>query len=172
MTLHADLLEQAKHLASREPNKPKQASLRRAVSAAYYALFHLLTSEAALKLAPTKPAKLRLQIRRAFQHGEMKSACELFGGRTIVDRNSSSNLLHLISTPLEQEIIDVASTFVDLQQARHMADYDHVTPLVRANALLRVAQVEKAFARWKTVRTKPNADVFLASLLFHRNWRK
>ena len=42
-----DLLEQARHLANREPKRPKQASLRRAVSAAYYALFHLLAAETA-----------------------------------------------------------------------------------------------------------------------------
>ncbi len=41
-----DLLEQAQHLAQREPKRPKQASLRRAISSAYYALFHLLISEA------------------------------------------------------------------------------------------------------------------------------
>jgi len=41
-----DLLEQAHHLATREAGEPKQASLRRAVSTAYYALFHLLIDEA------------------------------------------------------------------------------------------------------------------------------
>ena len=42
MTLASDLLAQAKHLAGRERGRPRQASLRRAASAAYYALFHLL----------------------------------------------------------------------------------------------------------------------------------
>ena len=42
-----DLLEQARHLANREPKRPKQASLRRAVSTAYYAIFHLLSMETA-----------------------------------------------------------------------------------------------------------------------------
>ncbi len=46
MPLAQDLLEQARHLANREPKRPKQASLRRAVSRAYYALFHLLTAAA------------------------------------------------------------------------------------------------------------------------------
>lgn len=36
------LLEQAEHLLDVDPRKPKQASLRRAMSAAYYSLFHLL----------------------------------------------------------------------------------------------------------------------------------
>jgi hypothetical protein len=32
VSLHKDLLDQAGHLAKREPKRPKQASLRRAVS--------------------------------------------------------------------------------------------------------------------------------------------
>ena len=46
MAFADDLLEQAYHLANRESGDPKQASLRRAVSTAYYALFHLLIDEA------------------------------------------------------------------------------------------------------------------------------
>ncbi len=44
--MHKDLLEQAERLAMLEIKKPKQASLRRAISAAYYAMFHLLVDEA------------------------------------------------------------------------------------------------------------------------------
>jgi len=46
MAFADDLLEQAYHLARRERKNPTQASLRRAVSTAYYALFHLLIDEA------------------------------------------------------------------------------------------------------------------------------
>jgi len=46
MSLAKDLLDQANRLARSEKSKPKQASLRRAVSTAYYALFHLLIAEA------------------------------------------------------------------------------------------------------------------------------
>jgi uncharacterized protein (UPF0332 family) len=46
MAFADDLLEQAYHLANRDRENPKQASLRRAVSTAYYALYHLLIDEA------------------------------------------------------------------------------------------------------------------------------
>ena len=52
MNLPADLLEQAEHLAGREATRPKQASLRRAISAAYYSVFHLLIREACARLVP------------------------------------------------------------------------------------------------------------------------
>ena len=46
MSLHDDLLVRAEHLIHKEPRRPRQASLKRAVSTSYYALFHLLVSEA------------------------------------------------------------------------------------------------------------------------------
>jgi uncharacterized protein (UPF0332 family) len=46
MAYHDDLLQQALQPVHKEPRNPKQASLRRGVSTAYYALFHLLISEA------------------------------------------------------------------------------------------------------------------------------
>ena len=43
MAYHHELLEQANELARK--NNPNQADLRRSVSSAYYALFHLLIFE-------------------------------------------------------------------------------------------------------------------------------
>jgi hypothetical protein len=49
MGYHHDLIEHAIDLWQLNvPDEPRQADLRRAVSAAYYSLFHLLTTEAAL----------------------------------------------------------------------------------------------------------------------------
>ena len=42
MAFADDLLKQAFLLLNKEPRTPTQASLRRSVSTAYYALFHLL----------------------------------------------------------------------------------------------------------------------------------
>jgi uncharacterized protein (UPF0332 family) len=47
MALADELIDQAYHLLSLDhPKPPKQVNLRRAVSAAYYSLFHLLIDEA------------------------------------------------------------------------------------------------------------------------------
>lgn len=78
-SLHRDLLEQAGHLARKEPKKPRQASLRRAVSTAYYALFHLLIAEATvLLLTKTKNKALRHALARAFRHNTMKRVSSEF----------------------------------------------------------------------------------------------
>ena len=41
-----DLLQYAKQMAEAYPNEAHQPSLRRALSSAYYALFHLLIADA------------------------------------------------------------------------------------------------------------------------------
>lgn len=72
MAFHDDLLQQAHHLARLDRRRPKQASLRRAVSAAYYALFHHLIAEA---VAYWRIEEQRHTLARVFEHGKMKNAC-------------------------------------------------------------------------------------------------
>ena len=72
MSFPDDLLEQAYHLANREPESPKQASLRRAISTAYYALFHMLVDEAVGKWTVERQRSI---LARTFDHGKMKRIC-------------------------------------------------------------------------------------------------
>ncbi|WP_309722581.1 hypothetical protein [Armatimonas sp.] len=78
MSLAHDLLEQAEHLAKRERGRPKQASLRRAVSTAYYALFHLLLEDAALQAVPGSLASWRPIAGRAINHGDVRKVAAWF----------------------------------------------------------------------------------------------
>lgn len=66
-----DLLQQADYLAGYEGTNPSQTSLRRAVSTAYYALFHLLIEDAASRWSG--PPESRTGLERGFQHGSMKN---------------------------------------------------------------------------------------------------
>jgi hypothetical protein len=119
LSMSSDLLAQARALAKNEPKKPKQASLRRAISAAYYALFHLLTEEAANAMcAGSKSADLRMIVRRAFEHTAMKNAAKGFGAG-----NPAEVWKPLLAAP-SPDLQRVARSFVDLQEARAQADYD------------------------------------------------
>jgi hypothetical protein len=71
--LSTDLLKQAKDLAKQDPNRPKDASIRRAISTAYYALFHFLLDEATEMLVGATQADKRLRhlLSRCFGHGRM-----------------------------------------------------------------------------------------------------
>jgi hypothetical protein len=64
-----DLLEQAEELAAKDPIHPKQASLRRAVSTAYYALSDLLIDEAVSKWPVERQ---RSVLARTVEHARIK----------------------------------------------------------------------------------------------------
>src|SRR6266404_3678937 len=66
---------------------PSQASLRRAVSTACYALFHLLTEEAARRWSGASEARTGME--RAFQHGPMKNISLQFRNKMWEDWHSN-----------------------------------------------------------------------------------
>ncbi len=141
MSLHADLLAQARHLLRKEPRRPKQASLRRAVSAAYYALFHLLVHESSKRLiSGAVHARLRALTARAHDHGAMKQA-----SRTFASGGLPRVLQPILPQGASPQLRQVAAVFVALQDARHGADYDVTQMLTRRDTQALVVQVEEAF---------------------------
>ena len=102
----------------------------------------------------------------------MKNACKSFANQNIVDPNNQNNLIHLIAIPLEPELISVAAAFVDLQEARHRADYNLSLPFERVAVLQKIDLVQQAMADWSTIRNNPNAKVFLAALLLQHRWNR
>ena len=73
MSLATDLLAQATHLAQVDKGKPKQANLRRSISVAYYALFHLLIGAGASCAGSKLNAAGRATVMRSFEHANMKT---------------------------------------------------------------------------------------------------
>jgi hypothetical protein len=71
---HDELLQQAKELVHNNPGNSTQAYLRRSVSSAYYALFHLLIFDACLNWSN---AISRSGLARMFDHGVMKKVSYL-----------------------------------------------------------------------------------------------
>ena len=165
MSLPQDLLAQARLLATKEKRRPKQASLRRSVSASYYAVFHLLVDAAARRLVPGSDRDaLRNCLGRAFDHGVMKTVARQFAGGGM---GSVSPKLRpgLNGLPLQDEIVRVARAFVDVQQHRHEADYDMGRPFTRLEVLNIISDAEHAFEDWRAIRRSVQADTFLVGLL-------
>ncbi|HLN03323.1 MAG TPA: hypothetical protein VK335_28785 [Bryobacteraceae bacterium] len=155
MAYHDDLLRQALQLVHKEPRNPKQASLRRAVSTAYYALFHLLISEAVANWSRTN---LRAALGRAFDHNIMKAASNrLKDGRQFPFKGEDPKVVEALKA--------VAETFTQLQEKRHIADYDNTTSWTTTEALAQVKAAEQAFKRWKAIRNEHIAQAYLVSLI-------
>jgi uncharacterized protein (UPF0332 family) len=156
MGIAQDLLQQADHLASYEGANPSQASLRRAVSAAYYALFHLLTDEAALRWSGSPEARTGME--RAFQHGPMRNTSMQFQKKIWEDWHGNKRAIPLA-------IREIAAAFVDLQDERHAADYDNHEQWTATDVegVLKIAHL--AFRQWASIRTDPMAGNYLLAML-------
>jgi hypothetical protein len=139
-----------------------EANVRRAVSSAYYALFHLLVQDAVLNW---KHADQRARLARTFDHRRMKDASTAI-------LKEIGGVQSLATTGGEDEqasrfrLSAVAQAFVDLQQARHKADYDTGEPFPPLDAAVDVAQARLAFVTWFEVRDELVARRYLYSLLF------
>ena len=163
MRLANDYLEQARHLARRERTRPKQASLRRATSVAYYALFHLLSDEASGVLVRGIRQSRDLQARtaRALDHGAMARACRVFAAGALPPGLS-------FLQPLDVDLRLVARVFARMQEGRHRADYDLQAGFTRTDTLAFINQTEEAFDAWQRVRPSEAATYFLFALFFYR----
>jgi uncharacterized protein (UPF0332 family) len=160
MALHGDLLAQAKHLAKMERKKPRQSSLRRAVSAAYYALFHFLIDSATrFLIVGSARVELRNRLARSFDHGQMKHASQAFSGKK---KNAWTGL---VGPPIPADLKTIAETFVFLQQERHEADYDIGRYFLRSEVQATITQAEAAMKLWSSVKNTPAAEAYLLALL-------
>jgi hypothetical protein len=164
MSLHDDLLIQAQRLAQWDPRRPKQVNLRRAVSSAYYALFHLLSSETSALFA-VEPG-LAARINRTLNHADMKKASAMIGNAKLPKAVQSPRGGY--TTPADLKT--VANTFVKLQEARHEADYDLSRVFRRQEVLDHVQAARQAFEAWERIRKTDDARLYLASFLLWKRW--
>jgi hypothetical protein len=159
-----DLLEQATFLAHKESKRPKQASLRRAVSTAYYALFHQLCADGSELLAPNTGIASRHKIQRWFDHGTMKVTCGRFSKTPLI-----SELSDLIGPTVSDDLRRVAINFVNLQNARHWADYDMGWNVNRVQTFSYIEQSKEACEAWVRIRKTGEANIFILSLFLWKH---
>jgi len=142
VSLGYDLTVTARHLAKARPSKPRQADLRRAVSTAYYAVFHALAHECADRLVGTnkasRSAQAWTQVYRALDHGFAKQQYS----RT---RNKD----------FPAHIVQFADAFITLQEERNRADYDPNATYTRAEVSIHVQAAQQAI---RDLRSEPKRD--------------
>ena len=166
MRLANDYLEQARHLAQLDRTRPKQANLRRAISGAYYALFHLLCDEASRVLVRGIRDSDDLQARtaRTLDHGTMARASRAFASSALP---ASLRFLQ----PLDADLRLVAETFNQMQEERHRADYNTQAQFSRTDTLAFLQQTEDAFDAYNRVQNSEAATYFLFALFFYKSDR-
>jgi hypothetical protein len=158
------LLEQADRLiASGLPGQPRQVDIRRAISAAYYAVFHAtLTAAADLYVGTTKRAASQYTlVYRSVDHKDLRELCS-----KVRDVNSSARIMQYAPAGgFDLHIRTFADALLDLQESRHDADYNPSVRVRRSDARLAVSTARKALDRLRTA-ARSSRDAFLALLLF------
>jgi hypothetical protein len=153
MAYHDELMAHALELIHFSP--PTEMHLRRAVSAAYYAVFHLLIFESTRHW---DNATLRTALGRGYDHGLM--------------RTTSNRVLDKKEFPYTNEdpkliakLKQIAQGFSQLQQDRHFADYNLTKPLDPGTALGQVKRAEKIFLMLPLIKNEQIIQEYLTLLL-------
>lgn len=142
-----ELIVQAERLAGRGAGqgKPRTADLRRAVSSAYYALFHELCLLATDRLLPGLGAgdPNYAQVTRWFMHSDLRALAE-----GVVNPNRAVSVA--LAGP-HRDLVFIADAFIALQRERERADYDHTYDARKATSLGYVDQARDAIDRMRAL---------------------
>lgn len=173
MTYAAELVRHARELIGGQYGPPGSASdevvLRRALSSAYYGLFHRLTTAGSMPFAAGgKP--LRFQAARAFSHAAMRKVCDAYVRSPA--RPFPPGLESLSPSPPDKRLNEVALAFTRLQEGRHLADYDLLAVIEAAYTSELVSIAETALADFDAIQSLPETTVFLTALLLSDRWTR
>lgn len=156
MAFADDLLNQAYQLVALDhTDPPKQANLRRAVSTAYYALFHLLIDET---VGNWGIARQRSVLARTFTHRAMKHVCEDHVRSFYIAKQPRAGT----------KLKDVAQTFSELQQKRETADYDNSFLWTHVSAESWLDKASVTFEDWRDIRGEEESQDFLLALFLQK----
>ena len=147
-----DLIETVRRPTEAGAPQPTQTDLRRAVSTAYYALFHCLVGTAADLLTGSNSDHPEWhQVYRALEHGKARSACQ------------QQDVMGTF--PLEVRAF--GDTFIDLQKARQNADYAHEGEYSTPEVLAIINAAEDAISKFEQADVRYRRS-FVVHALFKR----
>lgn len=95
----------------------------------------------------------------------MRTVCEALRVSTLKDRYKR----HLRRTVVSQDMRDFAATFLALQEARHLADYDPAARFLPSDAASLVDAAEVAIAAFDRVSPDEQADVLALMMVKARD---
>lgn len=144
---------------------PTTVARRRAVSSAYYALFHGLIAEAVRRTFGDDPARDddRYTVSRWYNHGEMRTVSQwvirLSRGESV-----PNGVAVLLGNP-PPDLVELARAFIQLQEARHEADYDHAANLSEADTQAAIGSTTEALTHLSVLADNRVYRNYLALLL-------
>lgn len=160
------LLRRAGELAGCRRN----ADLRYATSAVFFAVFHSLVGHAVRHLLPNGHRDDQLRLARSFDSGSIAEVCRWLAG---VGAPHNAAALRPVLRPLlgNERLTDVASTFLTLQQLRHQAEYDHLATFTRPAVAAHVDTARTTIADLGQLSATRDGHVFYTLIAAQRTLR-
>lgn len=130
--------------------RPGYTAHRRAVSTAYYAVFHAITGRVAETVFPTTEEAFRRRVRRWIGHGDIRSVA------TWVSRlegtaggDAPAHIQNLLAPVggnvlIDADTVTIADGFLELNDKREQADYDHDAVFTRPDTLGHIGLARRA----------------------------
>jgi len=142
---------------------PRQVDVRRAMSSAYYAVFHaLLTAAADEFVGKTKHGTAEYTlIYRSISHAWLRTLCDGLKGAQPTKRFAQ----YAPTSGFGPNLQALSLAVIDLQEKRHSADYDPSIRVKTADALLAIRTGRTAIARFRRAPATKRKR-FLALLAF------
>ena len=159
----AEFLDEADRLIESE-GMQTEAARRRAISTAYYGLFHTF-AEAGARIIVGASGPLQTQISRGFNHSTLRSVCE-----RIWRQKLDPPWDRLFLAPISRELKLLASTTIELQGARTIADYDLSESISEQYTFERVRSARMAASTFASIHETEEARTFLVAVLFSERW--
>jgi hypothetical protein len=143
---------------------------RRAVSASNYAVFHLLSDAVGTQVSPPTPPGMSGRIQRLLGHRPMRDAMAPFRDSKKWSDFSIDLGIPCIFSP---DLAVIAQLYAELQDARHLADYDVIDAKGTVDLSWATDCLDKAklaFDAWNRIKSTDEARLFLATLIFSVKW--
>ncbi|MDO9016031.1 MAG: hypothetical protein Q8S73_33115 [Deltaproteobacteria bacterium] len=142
----------------------EQTAVRRAVSTAYYALFHLIVEEAtaARYETPSDAASMNAYGRK-LDHAPTYKIAE-----TIMDGGQAkAHLVDILSSDVSERVAYIIDTLMSLQDCRIASDYDRIYRLKLRDAMTLVRSADKAVRFWHEAKAAkdPTLKMFVACIV-------
>jgi uncharacterized protein (UPF0332 family) len=148
MGLCDDLLDDARHLALKGSSEKRPSCMRRAISTAYYAVFHMIVEDFVEHWPFTDQ---RARLGRIFTHQKMRDTPVKFKDP---------------KTPaaVETDLKDVIRALGQLQKDRHRADYDAGWKIIDTDVADAITSAADIFARWRKIQNEEAVRNHLLSM--------
>jgi hypothetical protein len=158
------LLEQANRLIAPPPaGPPRQVDLRRAISAAYYAVFHAtLTAAADHYVGAANRATSQYTLAyRSVDHRELRELCSKVSAPNLSGRLTQ----YVPDGGFDVDIRAYAQALLELQEKRFDADYNPSIRVRSSDARLAIGTARDALRRLQATHSS-SREAFLGLLLF------